>query len=359
MDRRPVVILLDSSQLGGIETHVYHLSRALLQNSWPAEIWFYQKYPEQHPLTPRLESEGIKFKFLHGTIKHLHSELKSRNPLVLHTHGYKAGIFGRILAKVHNIPVVSTFHNGDPGEGVVRFYTWLDQITSVLSKNIAVSAEIAQRFKRPPVQINNFIDVPKQIITTGTSSAFAGRLSVEKGPDQFLQLAKHQPEMSFRLYGTGPMEQNLSQQHPDNVMFMGQVSGMNNQWQDIGQLCITSRHEGLPMVALEAMAHGVPVFSFRLGDLPQLIKQSFNGWISPLGDIKQMSDHLSQWNQLPESEKTRVRNNCINTVRSAYSYQAVLPRVLDIYRQACEESGQTWPAATSNNPAPVAAISGD
>ena len=29
MERDTIVILLDSSQLGGIESHVYHLSRAL------------------------------------------------------------------------------------------------------------------------------------------------------------------------------------------------------------------------------------------------------------------------------------------------------------------------------------------
>lgn len=359
MDRRPIIILLDSRQLGGIETHIYHLARALGKAGWPAEIWFYQAYSEPHPMAPRLQSEGITFRYLQGTFTHLLSTLKNNPPLILHTHGYKAGIVGRLTARLCQIPVVSTFHNADPGRGIIKLYYWLDRVTSRLSSNIAVSSDIARTLKIPPVPINNFIDVPSHPVSSGTLSAFVGRLSIEKGPDQFLQLAKHQPDMSFRLYGTGPMERDLDQQAPDNVRLMGQVSGMNQHWQDIGQLCITSRHEGLPMVALEAMAQGIPVFCFHLGALPQLIRQGVNGWIAPLGDIRKMSEQLLFWHQLPESRKNEIRQHCINTVKSAYSYQAVLPKILNVYQSASKQYGQDWPEIPSAKPVLENMTSGD
>ena len=356
---RPIIILLDSSLLGGIETHVLHLAKALKQSGWPAEIWFYRQYPDPHPLEAALKANQLSFHFLQGSFWHLVSELRKSKPQVLHTHGYKAGIMGRLASRFSQTPVISTFHNGDPGEGIVKLYTWLDRITSALSKNIAVSAEIAERFNRPILQINNFIDVPSGQPKNGKAIAFAGRFSHEKGPDQFLQLARQQPGLNFRLYGTGPMEEALAKQTQtlDNTQLMGQVSGMNDEWRHISLLCITSRHEGLPMVALEAMAHGVPVISFHLGALPQLIKQGYNGWIAPLGDIAHMSSFLDLWEKLPEPLQQQTRCHCIQTIRNDYSYQTVLPQVLEVYQQACTEAGQPWPLKST--PASLIAATGD
>ena len=342
MEREVIVILLDSSQIGGIESHVYHLARALKKRGYPVEIWFYKQYFKTHPLTPRLDVENIRYRYLVGSFRDLYRRIKQNPPRLLHTHGYKAGILGRIAARILNVAVVSTFHNGDPGEGIVRVYTWLDRLTSTFSENIAVSNEIAERFKKKPVQINNFINLPGQQIKSDDHIAFVGRLSYEKGPDQFLQLAKHIPDQIFRIYGSGPMESLIKEQQVPNIEFMGQVSGMNDQWQYVDLLCITSRHEGLPMVALEAMANGIPVISFALGALPDLITQGVNGWIAPQGDIQEMSKLITLWFSLPESVKGEIRRSCRQTIARSYSYKAVLPQILEVYAKASEHIGQPW-----------------
>ncbi|MGI2026772.1 glycosyltransferase family 4 protein [Endozoicomonas acroporae] len=343
MTDHPIVMLLDSRQAGGIETHVYQLGKALKNSGWPAEIWFYQQYQAEHPLEQALTDSAIRFRYLSGKLPGLISALKDTQPLLLHTHGYKAGIVGRLAAVVTRTPVVSTFHNGDPGEGMVRLYSLLDQLSSPISENIAVSDEIARRWISAPHRIDNFVEVPEHYPSSGTAIAFVGRLSHEKGPDLFLQLAKHQPHLPFRLYGSGPMEKILQKQQVNNVMFMGQVQSMEAHWRDIGLLCITSRFEGLPLVALEAMAHGVPVLSFPLGGLPDLIVQGFNGWTSPIGDLNAMSNLLQFWDSLPEAVKWQIREACIATVINNYSSQAILPKILDVYQQAVQAKGYDWP----------------
>lgn len=344
MERDIIVILLDSSQLGGIESHVYHLARALKKQGWSTEIWFYKKHSQQHPLAPRLEHEKIKYRYLSGTFRDIYAQIKITQPRLLHTHGYKAGVLGRVAGKLLKTPLVSTFHNGDPGEGIVRIYTWLDRLTSIFSENIAVSDEIADRFKNKPIQINNFINLPGRQVRSANDIAFVGRLSHEKGPDQFLQLAKHIPDQMFRVYGSGPMESMLKEQKTPNIDFMGQVSGMNDQWQYVDLLCITSRHEGLPMVALEAMANGVPVISFALGALPDLIEQGVNGWIAPKGDIEEMGKLVQLWFSLPAPVKSEIRNTCRHAIANSYSYKAVLPQILKVYAKAAEQRGQPWPS---------------
>lgn len=343
MPDQPIILLLDSRQAGGIETHVYQLGKALKMSGRSVEVWFYRQYQSEHPIEQKLKNAEIRFRYLSGKWHHLISELKSTRPLLLHTHGYKAGIFGRLAALLTAKPVVSTFHNGDPGEGIVRLYTLLDQLTSALSKNIAVSEEIAKRSISAPHRINNFVEVPQHYPSSGKAIAFVGRLSHEKGPDLFLQLAKHQPLLPFRLYGSGPMEEHLRKQQVNNVVFMGQVESMEPHWREIGLLCITSRFEGLPMVALEAMAHGVPVVSFPLGGLPDLIVQGFNGWTAPIGDLNDMGSLLQFWFSLPEGVKWQLREACVATIIKRYSSQAILPEIIEVYQQALQAKGYDWP----------------
>lgn len=54
-------------------------------------------------------------------------------------------------------------------------------------------------------------------------------------------------------------------------------------------LILTSRLEGLPMVALEAMAMGMPVVASRVGELPWLISEGREGRFAPHGDTAAMA----------------------------------------------------------------------
>ena len=345
MTDHPIILLLDSRQIGGIETHVYQLGKALLNHSWSAEIWFYQSFQDTHPLELLLIQHHIPFRFLDGSFSSLCLALKSAKPLLVHTHGYKAGVFGRLAALLSKTPVVSTFHNGDPGEGMVRLYTYLDELTSRFSYNIGVSKEICNRKIHSIVHIANFVTIPTATFKPSSSRfiAFVGRLSYEKGPDLFLQLAKHQPKLPFRIYGDGPMLSSLREHQVANVEIMGQVNNMNEHWHNIGLLCITSRFEALPLVALEAMAHGIPVVSFPLGGLPCLITQGFNGWISKMGDLVAMSNILEFWHTLPGNVKRQLSKACMSTINKHYSDQAILPDILAIYEQSVRSKDQRWP----------------
>ena len=342
MDRPVIALFLDSSQLGGIETHIFHLANGLTQAGYAAKVLFFKRYGQPHPLETLLNQYEISFEYLDGKLVSIYQWLKQHNSLLLHTHGYKAGVIGRVTGWLTKVPVVSTFHNGDQGSRLVRIYTWLDQLTSRLSTNIAVSLEIAERLPGSVTLMNNFIDVPKQHLAPGQEVAFVGRLSHEKGPDLFIQLAKHQPNLRFRVYGSGSMLSCFKSSPPTNVKLIGQVSSMEPFWSDIGLLCITSRQEGLPLVALEAMAHGIPVLAFRLGALPDLIQPDINGWIIPEGNLKEMSQKLDYWSQLTAAEKNTIAKSCVQTISNNYSYEAVIPELLTLYQFAVTAKGKVW-----------------
>ncbi|WP_051785729.1 glycosyltransferase family 4 protein [Endozoicomonas numazuensis] len=345
MDRQKVVILLDSSELGGIETHIVHLALALRQSACDSEIWFYKRYSHTHPLEEKLKQKQINFRYLDGSFKHLRNLLNSEEPLILHSHGYKAAVMGRLAALLAGTPSVSTFHNGDKGSGIVRLYTLLDKLTSRLSSNIAVSEEIAKRLPKTPKVINNFINIRSAPCIQGRNIAFVGRLSHEKGPDLFIRIASQLPELTFRMIGGGPMEQELSSEPPPNVSLVGQVRDMETQWPEIGLLCISSREEGLPMVALEAMSRGIPVVAYRLGALPQLIQQNANGWIVPRENIQVMTKLIKHWSCLDAAHLDNMTQCCLKTIEKDYSYEAILPQIVSVYRHALSKKGLSWPIA--------------
>ena len=351
MSQLNVVLFLDSRSLGGIESHVLQLAIALKHyqsnNSFPSvEVWFYQRYDSNHPLQADLAAQQIPYRYLQGSFRDCLQQLKHTTPTLLHCHGYKANIVGRFAAMLTGTAVVTTFHNGDTGSGLLRLYTKLDLLSSHLSQNIAVSEAIAQRLSSNVTVINNFVSLPTLDTVQSNKPktiAFAGRLSHEKGPDHFVTLAGLCSNHQFIVYGDGPMLSQINTSIAKNIEFVGGVPSLAPHWQHIELLCITSRAEGLPMAALEAMANGVPVMSYAVGGLPKLIVPNHNGWLSEEATPEAMKRLIQHWFKLSTDKQQRIQQQCRKTIAEHYSPQAVLPQVLKIYQQAVQAKKQQWP----------------
>jgi len=118
----------------------------------------------------------------------------------------------------------------------------------------------------------------------------------------------------------------------NSVVFLGQQV-MEPHWHRIDLLCITSVFEGLPLAALEAMSRGIPVCSFAIGDLPDLIDHGHNGWIVPPGDLAAMARCIKHWLGLTTEQRQGMQLNAYQTIQQRYSVQAVVPRIIEHYQQ--------------------------
>jgi len=328
-------ILLDSSGVGGIETHVTNLASALRQRSINTQIVMLKDHGA-HPLMNAWEKAGIPIQIIHGGFNGLIKSLRTEKPNLVHTHGYKAGILGRCLCKLFNIPVVSTYHAGEPGAGRVRMYNSIDLMTGFLADNIAVSPQIAKRLNTSCNVISNFVVVPQNLTSSGNKIAFAGRLSHEKGPDRFIKLAHKIPQCQFDIYGDGPLRTELEAHSPGNIKYHGSVPSMEPYWNKIGLLCITSRYEGLPLVALEAMSYGVPVAAFNVGALNEVIDADRNGYIVPENDLSGMIEKVRIWNGLCHTRREEMSTLARARIQEKYSTKAVIPEIIRIYDKAFE-----------------------
>ena len=331
--KQGIWLLLDSRKPGGIESHVLQLAEGLHNHHEEVTVIFLTHYGD-HPLRDQLQQRGISTTCLDGRITTLRKAMRKARPLILHTHGYKAGIFGRMAALLCKVPVASTYHMGETPSGRLALYDWLDRQTAYFAASVfAVSPQIAQRLPVKVRVVDNFVDTAGLKISQGQQIAFVGRLSREKGPDYFLSLANQFHDTHFHVYGDGPLAQQLKTAAPWNLHFYGQQDDMTQVWPKIGLLVMPSRHEGLPMAALEAMARGIPVLASRVGALDQLLDSGMNGWLVAPGDHDALAQRLMQWTTMTEQQKYSLKHAARQKILQRFSADIAIPQLLTSYEQ--------------------------
>jgi glycosyltransferase involved in cell wall biosynthesis len=331
-----VWLLLDSSRVGGVETHVATLARGLAAAAVPVEVVFLDDHGP-HPMKTALDAAGIPHRTLHGW-RDLVARMRRDKPALVHTHGYKAGVLGRLAGWCLEVPMVSTYHAGEPGVGRVRLYNTIDRGTAWLAEPIAVSEAIRRTLPSPAAAtlIENFVELAPRPAGGRRPGpvAFVGRLSHEKGPDEFCALAEELPAIGFEVYGDGPLRDALEARHGGRVRFHGAVPSMADRWRDIGLLCMPSRHEGMPMAALEALANGVPVAAYAVGGLPRCIEHGRSGWLAPPGDRARLAAAIEAWRAQGEEAATATAMAAREIVEKRFSREAGTRKVLAVYARA-------------------------
>ncbi|MEW6255897.1 MAG: glycosyltransferase family 4 protein [Pseudomonadota bacterium] len=328
--------LVDSSGIGGIETHMRVLTQALIQSGYRARILLLAPHGA-NPWLGQLRAEDVPFEILDGRFSTLVRRLRTDRPAILHTHGYKAGILGRLAARLSGTACVSTFHAGERGRFPVSFYQWVDRLTSRLATRIAVSRPIAADLPQPTHVVGNFMSVPatEPAPPAARSVGFVGRFSPEKGPDVFCDIARICPaDIAFEMFGDGPMRPTLERSFADRVRFHGLVSDPGAIWPQVGLLLMPSRAEGLPLAAIEAMAAGVPVAASRVGALDELIRPGENGWLFEAGDTASAAAAVTAWFTASSEDIANWSQAAWWTARDRFGTERILPEILALYRSA-------------------------
>ncbi len=323
--------LIDSRNFGGIESHILQLCIGLQNSGYKPRVVFINDYGE-HPMVAQLQQLGLSYSIWKKSYIASMTDLflSSTKPQLIHSHGYKAGIISRFLAKMVNLPLVSSFHSGESKSGKLKLYDFIDRYSACLSNcRLAVSQQISQSLPYHNEVINNFVDTQNKDLSTGEQIAFVGRLSKEKGLEELRQIAALLPHRQIHCYGDGPLRTLLKDQN--NIVLHGQQATMDHIWPNIGLLLMPSRFEGLPMAAIESMARGIPVLASKVGNLPQLIQHGQNGWLRDVGDIHAFVLSIKIWLSVSSTQRQTIALAAQKTIQQHYSLSAVLPQVIQRY----------------------------
>ncbi len=341
---REIWLTVDSSGFGGIESHILALADALRAAGCLPRVLFLRDHGP-HPLKDKLSASGLPHSICNG-LSGLFREISAARPALLHSHGYKANILTRIAAVTTSTPVVASFHAGEAVRGKLKFYTELDRITGAPLQKIAVSQMIAHRLTGPKTQIDNFVAAANDTAPLkGGRVLFIGRLSEEKGPDLFCQIAARFPDADFYCLGDGPMRDALQARHRGHVSFFGAVPNVSQYLTAADLVLMPSRHEGLPMAALEAMALGVPVAAFTVGGLPELIEDGRNGYCAPAGDLDLLSEKVNHYLKLTVAARAEIGSSAQRTIAERFSPDVILPKIFSVYAAAEGRKGSFYDLA--------------
>lgn len=175
----------------------------------------------------------------------------------------------------------------------------------------------------------------------------AGRLMPQKGFDlvipAFEQVVRHHPDWQLRIFGTGEKQAELRaliEEHHlyNNVFLMGHSRKLDEELAKASFYVLSSRFEGLPMVMIEAMTHGLPVVSFDCPTGPaEVITDGKEGFLLPPGDVGALANGMRR---LIDDEGLRAEMGAaaLTTARS-YAPEVVHPRWETLFQELLSARG--------------------
>jgi len=255
-------------------------------------------------------------------------------PQIVHTHGAKSGVFGRIAAYILRTPViVHTFHGH-------LFHSYFNNTLSSLIKfaerslakitdgfivlSTSQLTDLVQVFKILPLNkcriiplgfdlqlIENTPDLRSAfrqtygLKNTDVAIGIVCRIVPIKNHAFFVKVIKailtknNNSNAAFFIVGDGELKQKVQQQlQAEGIAFSSTAISQNvrvvfTSWlKDIPEvmsgldiIALTSNNEGTPLSAIEAQAFQKPVISTNVGGVADTMLAGISGFLIPNGDL--------------------------------------------------------------------------
>ncbi|MDO4781960.1 MAG: N-acetyl-alpha-D-glucosaminyl L-malate synthase BshA [Capnocytophaga felis] len=317
----------------GHQVHFITYSYPVRLDYLEVNIHFHEVHVEEYPLFHYQPYElALSSKMV--------SVIKTYQIDVLHVHyaiphAY-AGYMAKQMLKKEGIeiPMITTLHGTDitlvgnhPNykQAVTFSINESDVVTSV-SESLKQDTLRLFNIEKEIFVIPNFIDIEKDTHTAPCKRSIMAQKNeriithisnfrkVKRIPDVIDVFYRVQQKIPSKLIlaGDGPereFAENKCKQLgiKNKVLFLGNTLDVDRLLCASDLFLLPSESESFGLSALEAMASGVPVISSNAGGLCEVNENGFSGFLSPIGDIKDMSKNaiyiLEDENRLTQFKK--------------------------------------------------------
>jgi glycosyltransferase involved in cell wall biosynthesis len=360
-----ILHLISSSGYYGAENMLLTLAKGLQNVGCSSVIGVFQNSHNPHQeLAERARIHGLETLIVAcrgkvdlGTIRFLHNYIKRHEISVIHTHGYKANLYGLLASRGLCVPIIATCHNWTRQTVSLRIYACLDIfILKRFTQVVAVSMDVAERLRAGGLRdqrvtvIHNGVEVCAKgekkekhascdFSTNETVIGAVGRLVPEKGFQYLFQgaptIIEQFPHVKFLIIGEGPFRKELEDLSRDlgiqsHVIFTGQREDMKTQYDRMDIFVLPSLNEGMPMSILEAMAAQKPVIGTAVGGVPVLVIPGQTGLLVQPADSAGLTGALIRLLNDPDL-RTSLAERAHKLVFENYSAQVMTTRYRKIY----------------------------
>jgi glycosyltransferase involved in cell wall biosynthesis len=376
MRRVKVLQLISSGGYYGAENMLLNLCASQEQSGCQNSLLiFYNVHVPNVEFYERARRRGISVRMVHcngradwRAVRQIEEYIHEDGVELVHTHGYKADLYGYLAAWRCHKPVVATCHNWVGGTAALGIYNHLDRmVLKKFNALAAVSDAVAHRllaFGVPTEKIKtitNGIDVtaferaqPLPLLRAEGSTVVGvvARLDMQKGFEYLLQaareLCKMFSDLKIVIAGEGPDRskiEDIIQQYglQSSVVLVGQQSNMPAVYAAMDIFVLPSLNEGLPMTVLEAMAASKPVIATRVGAIPSVIKDGENGLLVAPKDSEGLRNAVASLLSDPE-RRQRMGDQAHAWVSQNYTSEAMALRYREMYEEVL---GKPAPEAIS------------
>jgi glycosyltransferase involved in cell wall biosynthesis len=290
-------------------------------------------------------------------VRTIREHILSRQIDLVHTHDYKADVYGYMAARWTGRPVFATCHLWFCSTLQDRFYAGLDRLVlRHFDGIIGVSPPIGVTLHKSHVPQSKMAVIANGIDFSpfmGVEDAAAGRefgsdltvgivgrLVRQKGHPILFAAARaileKFPGAKFVLVGDGPDQKQLEALAQElgitgSVYFAGFRDDMARVYAGLDLMVMPSLDEGLPMTLLEGMAAKRAVIASAVGAVPEVIEHGQSGLLVEPGN----ADDLEQAMLLLLSDaplRHRMAENARESV-ARFSSDQMASNYLDFYQR--------------------------
>ena len=324
----------------------------------PPRVCFHEVAIEEYPLLKQ-------FPYTLALASKLAEVARSHRLRILHVHYAipfaAAAILAKQIAPELDLKVVTTLHgtditlvgSNDSFRPVTAFC--IERSDAVTAVSHALRAETGRVFgtTRPIEVIPNFVDPGHY--RSAQPAAWPGDRSgaecvptivhisnyrpVKRAADVVRVFARVAGEMPARLVlvGDGPdlgPATDLARELGvvDRIRLIGVVDDVAPYLRAADLLLLPSQTEAFGLVALEALAAGVPVIASRVGGLPEVVEHGVSGYLLPVGDVEGMARQAVRLlRERPLAE--RLGRAGAGRVAEQFPPDRIVPRFEELYHR--------------------------
>lgn len=314
------------------------------------------------PIMERLKQEDIMYRGVEKlTVNEIRKVVKEYEPDVVHAHDFTASVLSA-LACDNKQTIISHIHCNPEWlqkRNAKTLLYWLlkRRFKKIMLVSDAVKQEFvfADKMKEKFVTVGNPFSVQEVIeksrYVNGVQNCdviYVGRLSDEKNPLMFIdiiaELKKIKADVLAIIVGEGNLRQTCQDKIQemrlqDNITMVGFQENPYAFILNAKVICIPSKWEGFGLVALEAMALGVPVVCSGAGGLKEIVNDSCGKIVDRViynSQEEEITQYVDEIKQLLSDESYCLKKSD-NARRQACAFDNVdvyMKSVLMIYQQS-------------------------